>query len=622
MNLTTNHLKGGLKSKIQQWKEGFSRELHKKAKSLLDHLTDNIKQLKFKLQKPAKDIDTLGNVMTALEEIRKKESDIDLQFRPVTEMYNLLELHLSNVMDKEEMDAKSILEKRWKELVQLAEITRNSLHGQQARFKKTLIEGIRHLIVDVQELRKDFEENGPMVTGIAPREALNRLRVFSEAYQVRKRRYESYYSGETLFGLPHQTYPALDETSKEIELLEKLYNLYSKVIETVEDWKNTPWMEIPGRVDVMIDAIDGYNRDCSKLPGILKTWDAYKELKQKVEDMSKILPLVKELSKPSIRDRHWEEIIQLTQKEIPYKSETFTLNQLLETNLLEFEADIEDITESADKQLKLEKDLNENIIAFWQDAELEIKSTKAVEQPCMLGGNIVDLQETLEEHIMALNQMNAMRYVTPFKQEVGDCIHQYNEVSDTIEKWLKVQVLWSSLVSVFKGGDIAKNMPNEAKKFAKLDKDWLKLMERANEQRNVIQCCTNDMLKSMLGPLQEDLEFCQKKLENYLESKRKLFPRFYFVSNTVLLKILSQGSDPNSVQEDFEKLFDAISRVKFDEQDRKSITAIMQCVGKDEEVVELTEPVKAEGNIEQWLRNLELEMQRSMRDVCKEASSS
>jgi dynein heavy chain, axonemal len=222
---------------------------------------------------------------------------------------------------------------------------------------------------------------------------------------------------------------------------------------------------------------------------------------------------------------------------------------------------------------------------------------------------------------MQLNQMNAMRYVTPFKDIVGDCIHQYNEVSDTIEKWLKVQVLWSSLVSVFSGGDIAKNMPNEAKKFAKLNKDWLKLMERANEQRNVIQCCTNDMLKSMLGPLQEDLEYCQKKLENYLESKRKLFPRFYFVSNTVLLKILSQGSDPHSVQEDFEKLFDAISRVEFDAQDKKLIKSIRQCVGDDYEEVELIEPVRAEGNIEQWLSNLETEMQRSLRDVCKAAST-
>ena len=109
-------------------------------------------------------------------------------------------------------------------------------------------------------------------------------------------------------------------------------------------------------------------------------------------------------------------------------------------------------------------------------------------------------------------------------------------------------------------------MSTDAKKFSKIDKDWLKLMKRTNEQRNVIQCCTNDVLKSMLGPLQEDLEFCQKKLENYLETKRKLFLRFYFVSNTILIKILSQGSDPNSVQEDYEKIFDAITRVKLDEK--------------------------------------------------------
>ena len=59
----------------------------------------------------------------------------------------------------------------------------------------------------------------------------------------------------------------------------------------------------------------------------------------------------------------------------------------------------------------------------------------------MLGGNITDIQEKLEEHIMQLNQMNAMRYVTPFKSDVEGCIFQYNEISDIIEKWLKVQVL-------------------------------------------------------------------------------------------------------------------------------------------------------------------------------------
>lgn len=56
----------------------------------------------------------------------------------------------------------------------------------------------------------------------------------------------------------------------------------------------------------------------------------------------------------------------------------------------------------------------------------------------MLGGNIQDIQEKLEEHIMALNQMNAMRYVTPFKAVVIEKINTLSETSDYIDKWLKV----------------------------------------------------------------------------------------------------------------------------------------------------------------------------------------
>merc|ERR1711924_402732 len=171
--------------------------------------------------------------------------------------------------------------------------------------------------------------------------------------------------------------------------------------------------------------------------------------------------------------------------------------------------------------------------------------------------------------------------------------------------------------SVFTGGDIAKQMPMEAKKFQQIDKDWIKIMGKSADTLNVIGCCQNDMLKQLLPVLSVGLEACQKSLESYLEGKRNKFPRFFFTSDPVLLKILSQGSDPENIQEDFEKLFDAISRVRFDKVDRKKIVKILGVVGTATEIIDLQQPTICQGNIEDWLLALEGEMQRSLRRECR-----
>lgn len=84
-----------------------------------------------------------------------------------------------------------------------------------------------------------------MVPGIPPKEALDRLKRFSEEYGVRKRKFDINFAGETLFGLPHQSYPELVKTNKEIELLSRLYNLYSQVLETINGWQDIMWTELP-----------------------------------------------------------------------------------------------------------------------------------------------------------------------------------------------------------------------------------------------------------------------------------------------------------------------------------------------------------------------------------------
>lgn len=55
----------------------------------------------------------------------------------------------------------------------------------------------------------------------------------------------------------------------------------------------------------------------------------------------------------------------------------------------------------------------------------------------------------------------------------------------------------------------------------------------------------------------------QKALELYMETKRNIFPRFYFISNDDLLDILVNSKNPEMLQPHFKKCFDNINKVQF-----------------------------------------------------------
>jgi len=137
---------------------------------------------------------------------------------------------------------------------------------------------------------------------------------------------------------------------------------------------------------------------CMRLPKDLKDWNAYKELKAEIDNLKEVLPIIIDIKKQQIKDRHWNAICEITGKNLDYEHEDImNFNDLLDAKLLDYSEEVIDIIDSAEKQQKIEKQLNE-INDNWKDYEFEFSSWGQRDQPCILGGlKVAEIVEKLED---------------------------------------------------------------------------------------------------------------------------------------------------------------------------------------------------------------------------------
>ena len=177
--------------------------------------------------------------------------------------------------------------------------------------------------------------------------------------------------------------------------------------------------------------------------------------------------------------------------------------------------------------------------------------------------------------------------------------------------------------SIFIGSeDIRTQLKEDSERFDIIDKEFKEIMAEAIKDKNVVRCTNKKGLFDHLEKLQGLLTMCEKSLAEYLETKRLAFPRFYFVSASDLLDILSNGTNPTLVCKHLSKLFDSLADLKFDQKNGENTKLAHTMISKDKETIALKDKTDCDGQVEVWLNRLLDSMQATIRDRLDDAVNS
>jgi dynein heavy chain len=168
-----------------------------------------------------------------------------------------------------------------------------------------------------------------------------------------------------------------------------------------------------------------------------------------------------------------------------------------------------------------------------------------------------DVQTNLDDSLTNVNNILGSRYSKRLQVEVEALLHKLNLLSDTIEQWKECQKKWIYLENIFASPDIRRQRARDYQDFELVNRSWTTQMKKTYNKRLVFFYAQiqiyNEFMKN-----NQTMEKIEKNLEMYLEEKRTLFPRFYFLSNDELLQILASALEIRKVEKHLNKCFDNI----------------------------------------------------------------
>ncbi len=569
----------------------------------------------------------LMDVMTVIRDVRRKMEYFSEISGPQSDCVQILRKYGVDVLNttvaaKNLQDYLEEFPLAWEAVVKKTFKKKEEILPMQMSSVDALKADLDEFYLSIREFRGDFRGNAPFKFEGGCSEAYKIMDRYAAQLDELTAKVEKFHELEDLFELQQTSYPEIGETRVEIKHLKYLWDFKSMVCFIYNKWQTTLWK------DVDTDDLEDQNKKFRKQLkergnsfSIIKGWQVFRDIENMMSIMSIALPLINDLHSDAMRSRHWSALARTCNVRVVNPSDkNFTLNDMMSLNLHLHKEAIEDIVETAMKELKIERKLKE-IEDVWSSMELDYASHKDTE--LFVPRPSEEVVESMESHQMELQGIFGMgKFMEYFKDRVIHWQTLLRTVDDTLRIWMVVSKSWTGLESIFlASADIRSQLPEDTKRFEGIDSDFKEVMKDAITESNCVNVCSVDGRYEALKGMRERLELCQKSLNEYLDIKKKIFPRFYFVSSVALLDMLANGTNPPKIMPYLGDCYDALANLAFIESESGEISSktVDRMIAKDGEEVGLHENFTMEGEVENYLNRLTVAMQQSLRKILSDA---
>nr|XP_048689619.1 dynein axonemal heavy chain 2 isoform X1 [Caretta caretta] len=611
--LDCSHLKFSVVQHCNEWQNKLTNLLNEMASTRLQELYTYLQENAEKISRPPQTLEELGQSLQLLDTLQHELPKLEGQIPPIHEQFAILEKY-EVAVDEGVLQTLGVLNSEWLSFQQCIQESDVMLKKHKEKFKTGLIHSADDFKKKAQVLLQDFGTKGPFTSAVNCETALEQIAAMRQLLAAMKDEESTLRSNLGIFKIEQPASKDLQKLEKELDYLQQVWEITKEWEDHWNEWKTGSFKTL--QTEVMETTAYGLFRKLNKLSRELKDrdWEIIETSKVKVEQFKRTMPLISDLRNLALRERHWDQVKDLVLRTFDQDAEDFRLENIVELGLDQHVEKISEISASASKELSIELAL-QAIAKTWDVVLLDIVPYKDKGHHRLRGTD--EVFQALEDNQVSLSTMKASRFVKPFEKEVDRWERCLSLILEVIEMVLTVQRQWMYLENIFLGEDIRKQLPRESASFDQINASWKTIMDRLNKDNNALRGTHYPGLLDKLVEMNGALEEIQKSLDMYLETKRHIFPRFYFLSNDDLLEILGQSRNPEAVQPHLKKCFDNIKSLKIQKVGMGNKSEAVGMYSLDGEYVEFVHSVLLEGPVEEWLCDVERAMRWTLKELLR-----